>query len=253
MSIEDAAGSIAGALAPRPQPTYATWRWGTVATLNADGTMDVTIGGATLPSVRALASALGAKVGDRVRVDYLGTDAVVTGVRAADNRPLFFRDLGTNPTTTATDTSSTWAAMGSGAAWISGAGHLNGQPTPYGFVASLTDGYDVAQLYKMQRDGGLWVRGGNDSGGFAGWHLIPYVTVCYASGGRATITLARDVRHLLVSAHNSTAALNGLALVTGSTVWKLAGASGVTYSRSGLTITATSSGSNPVFYLIPLE
>ena len=78
------------------------------------------------------------------------------------------------------------------------------------------------------------------------------MSVFYASNGRATITLGRDVRHLLISAHNSTANLNGIAMVTGSTVFKLAGAGGVTYSRSGLTITATSSG-NPAYYLLPLE
>lgn len=172
--LEEAVRAIGEAVggSRRPAPVAARWRWGTVAAANGDGTMDVTVGEATLPSVRALASALGAKVGDRVRVDYLGTDAVVTGVRAANNRPLYFRDLGTNPTTTATDTRGTWAAMGSGAAWISGTGHLAGQPEEYGFLASLTDGHDVAQLFKAQRDGDLWLRGGNESMGFGDWYDV---------------------------------------------------------------------------------
>lgn len=237
----------------RPQPTPARWRWGTISAVNGDGTMDVEVGGSTLPAVRALASALGAKVGDRVRVDYLGTDAVVAGIRAADNRPLHLRDLGTNPVaSTAADTDPTWAALGSGLAWYDAAGLLNGQPSQYGFVLSATTGNDVGQLFKTQRDGGLYLRGGNASGGFGPWRAIPCVSVTYASNNRATITLPADKRYLLISAHNSTANLNGLALVTGSTVFRLAGAGGVTYSRSGLTITATSSG-NPAYYLLPLE
>lgn len=239
----------------RQQPTPARWRWGTVAEVNGDGTMDVEVGGSTLPSVRCLASALGAKVGDRVRVDYLGTDAVVAGVRAADNRPLLMRDLGTNPVASTTaDTDPTWAALGSGLAWYDTAGLLNGQPSQYGLVLSATTGNDVGQLFKSQRDGGLYLRGGNASGGFGPWRLIPHVSVTYASGGTATITLARDVRHLLVSTHNSTPELNGLAIVTGSVVWKIAGGSYITYTHSGTTVTATSTqGGNPAYYLLPLE
>lgn len=237
----------------RPQPTPARWRWGTVAQVNDDGTMDVEVGGSTLPAVRALTSAIGAKEGDRVRVDYLGADAVVAGIRAADNRPLYFRDLGRHPvSSTAEDTDPTWAALGSGLAWYNAAGLLNGQPSRYGLLLSETNGLDVAQLWKEQRDGGLYVRGGNLQLGLTSWHLIPYVTVFYAASGKATITLYKDVRHLLVSAHNSTANLNGISMVTGSTVFKLAGAGGITFSRSGLTITATSSG-NPAYYLLPLE
>lgn len=251
--IEEAAQEIARALAPSQQPAAARWRWGTVTAANSDGTVDVRVGGSVMPSVRTLASALGAKVGDRVRVDYLGTDAVVVGIRAADNRPLLVRDLGTNPvSSTAEDTDPTWAALGSGLAWYDAAGLLNGQPSQYGFVLSATTGNDVGQLFKTQRDGGLYLRGGNASGGFGPWRVIPYVSVFYASNNRATITLARDVRHLLISAHNSTANLNGISMVTGSTVFKLAGSGGITYSRSGLTITATSSG-NPAYYLLPLE
>lgn len=238
----------------RPQPTPARWRWGTVAQVNDDGTMDVEVGGSTLPAVRALTSAIGAKVGDRVRVDYLGTDAVVVGIRAADNRPLLMRDLGTNPVSSTADTTQTWNAMGSGLAWYNTAGLLTGQPSRYGFLLSETNGYDTAQIWKEQRDGGLYVRGGNLGQGLTSWHLVPYVATFYASDGRATITLPRDTRHLIISSHNSTPELNGLALVTGSTVWKLAGGSYITYAHSGTTVTATSTqGGNPAYYLLPLE
>lgn len=82
MSVSDSAQLIADVLAPAPPSTRCGWRWGTVEQVNSDGSMHVRVGGSVLPSVRALASAMTAQVGDRVRVDYLGTDAVVVGVRA---------------------------------------------------------------------------------------------------------------------------------------------------------------------------
>lgn len=253
MSVSDSAQRIADVLAPAPPSTRCGWRWGTVTANNGNGTAQVQVGGSVLTGVRLARHVSGVAVGDRVRVAYFGTDAVIDAARAVSDYPLLMRDLGTNPVkTTATDTTQTWNAMGSGVAWYNVAGQLNGQPSRYGFLLSETNGYDTAQIWKEQRDGGLYVRGGNLSQGLTSWHLIPYVSVFYAASGRVTITLARDVRHLLISAHNSTANLNGVSMVTGSTVFKLAGAGGITYSRSGLTITATSSG-NPAYYLIPLE
>lgn len=252
--VESAAAAIASVLAPQPPAQYARWRWGTVSAVNSDGTMDVAVGGATMPSVRCAVPATSAAVGDRVRVAYQGTDAIVDAVRAVSNYPLLMRSHGTNPvTTTASDTWDTWAALGSGLSYYNTAGQLNGQPSRYSLLLNMTNGYDVAQLWKEQRDGGLFIRGGNSLQGFAGWHVVPHVTAFYSANNTATITLPYDKRYLLVSAHNSTANLNGIALVTGSTVFKLAGAGGITYSRSGLTITATTTGGNPAYYLIPLE
>ena len=85
--VELAAARIAEVTAPESQQSAVKWRWGTVEAVNADGTMDVDIAGSTVPSVTALYSATSASVGDRVRVDYLGTDAVVTGVRATSGPP----------------------------------------------------------------------------------------------------------------------------------------------------------------------
>lgn len=81
--IDDAIRSIAGALSPEPQASNARWRWGTVVTVNADGTMNVNVGGSTIPGIRAAQHCMGAQVGDRVRVAYYGTDAVVDAVRAS--------------------------------------------------------------------------------------------------------------------------------------------------------------------------
>lgn len=85
--VDLAASRIAEVTAPQSQQTAVKWRWGTVVAVNSDGTMDVDIAGSTVPSVTALASATSAAAGDRVRVDYLGTDAVVTGVRATSGPP----------------------------------------------------------------------------------------------------------------------------------------------------------------------
>lgn len=82
--VELAAQRIAETLAPATRGASVLWRWATVEAVNADGTMDVTIGGTSVPALTALRSAAGASVGDRVRVDYLGADAVVTGVVAGE-------------------------------------------------------------------------------------------------------------------------------------------------------------------------
>ena len=81
--MELAAQRIADTLAPAPQGRAALWRWGTVETVNADGTMDVDVAGTVVESLSALTSATGAEVGDRVRIDFLGADAVVAGVLAS--------------------------------------------------------------------------------------------------------------------------------------------------------------------------
>ena len=80
--VELAAQRIAEVMAQGPSHGGVAWRWATVETVNSDGTIDVEIGGTSVPSVRALTSATGAQAGDRVRVDYLGADAIITGVLA---------------------------------------------------------------------------------------------------------------------------------------------------------------------------
>lgn len=81
--VELSAMDIAEALAPSPQPTAARWRWGTLRAVNDDGTMNVLIGGAMVVGLRAAQHVMGAQVGDRVRVLYLGTEAMVDAVRAS--------------------------------------------------------------------------------------------------------------------------------------------------------------------------
>ena len=83
--VADAAQAIADALAQQPEAPSARWRWGTVSAVNSDGTMDVEIAGAALAGIRCMEFAMGASAGDRVRIAYLGTDAVVDGVRATSS------------------------------------------------------------------------------------------------------------------------------------------------------------------------
>lgn len=80
--VSSAAQDIADAIAQPPGAPSARWRWGTAVAVNADGTMDVTVAGATLQGVRCMEAATGASAGDRVRVAYIGTEAVVDGIRA---------------------------------------------------------------------------------------------------------------------------------------------------------------------------
>lgn len=254
MSVSDSAQRIADVLAPAPPSTRCGWRWGTVTANNGNGTAQVQVGGSVLTGVRLARHVSGVAVGDRVRVAYFGTDAVIDAARAVSNYPLLMRDLGTNPVkTTATDTWDTWAALGSGLSYYNTAGQLNGQPSRYSILFNMTNGYDVAQLWKEQRDGGLYIRGGNSSQGFAGWHAIPYVTVFYSANNKATITLPADKRYLLVSTHNSTLTLNGIAVIMPATIYKVAGMGAITFTRSGNTITATTTGGNPLYSLISLE
>ena len=81
--VSASAQAIADALAPSPQAPAARWRWGTVVSVNADGTMNVSIGGATVPSIRCAQHVMGAQAGDRVRVLYCGTECMVDAVRAS--------------------------------------------------------------------------------------------------------------------------------------------------------------------------
>ena len=84
MSVEQSAQSIADALAPAPSIPSARWRWGTVRSVNGSGTMNVEVGGAVMPSIRCAQHVMGAAVGDRVRVMFLGTEAIVDAVRATE-------------------------------------------------------------------------------------------------------------------------------------------------------------------------
>ena len=78
--------------------------------------------------------------------------------------------LGENPIkTTADDTPSHWASIGSGFAWYSTAGQLNNQPGTYGFVVNYVYGSDVFQIWRSQNAGPTYMRSGNASGWASAW------------------------------------------------------------------------------------
>ena len=95
MGIEQSAQSIADALAPTAQSPAVKWRWGTVEAVGEHGTMDVAVGGSTLYGIRASRHCMSAKVGDRVRVSYYGTEALVDAIRATESEQpyLQFREV----------------------------------------------------------------------------------------------------------------------------------------------------------------
>lgn len=82
-NVEGAAQAIADALAPTQQSPSARWRWGTVASVQDDGTITAAVGGATVSGIRASQQAMGAAAGDRVRICYIGTEAFADSLRAS--------------------------------------------------------------------------------------------------------------------------------------------------------------------------
>lgn len=142
-SVEASAQAIADALAPSPQAPSARWRWGTVVSVASDGTMNVSIGGSTVAGVRCAQHVMGAQVGDRVRVLYCGTEAMVDAVRAssalmsvpspsmdADTQAAWLDALGFELTSTSTASSIITAASGYS---ITAAGFAS-----YGGIATLS-------------------------------------------------------------------------------------------------------------------
>ena len=83
-TIEDAARKVGEDLAPTRSAPSARWRWGTVVQVDQAGTMTVEVAGTPLVGIRCARHVMGAQVGDRVRVAYYGTDAVVDAVRATE-------------------------------------------------------------------------------------------------------------------------------------------------------------------------
>ena len=82
--VDESANAIAEALSPIPVAPSARWRWGTVKAITEYGTMNVEVGGSILLGIRASRHCMSAKVGDRVRVSYYGTEALVDAIRATE-------------------------------------------------------------------------------------------------------------------------------------------------------------------------
>jgi multidrug efflux pump subunit AcrA (membrane-fusion protein) len=88
--------------------------------------------------------------------------------------------------------------------------------------------------------------------------LLPATTYCsnyLASNGTATIPLESNETYLLIATHNSTRAINGIAIIPqgAANVWVQSGCDGITFNHTGNTLIATNSdGGNPVYHMIKL-
>lgn len=96
--------------------------------------------------------------------------------------------LGENPVkTTADDTTSRWANLGSGYAWYGTNGLLNDQPAQYGLLLNYVYGSDVFQIWNTQSNGPMFMRSGNASGWGRSWTKL----IDSASIGSQTVNKAK--------------------------------------------------------------
>ena len=92
-----------------------------------------------------------------------------TGATSAATARQAINHLGTNPIASLEeDTIENWKALGTGVAWVSGTGILNGQKTTSGFLYNVVRGNYVFQTwYGMNASSPVWYRSGNESGWYA--------------------------------------------------------------------------------------
>ena len=84
---------------------------------------------------------------------------------------------GTNViTSTASDTTTFWGSAIPGVYWFSQNGCLINQPSQYGWLINIAfgNGVEVAQIWKSQAGGNLYLRGGNDSGWANTWTPVSF-------------------------------------------------------------------------------
>ena len=95
MDLDQRVQNIAKDLRPISEKPSVRWRWGTVLSVDDSGTMNVQVGDEPLLGIRAAQHCMGAQVGDRVRVSYYGTEALVDAVRATESEQpyLQFREV----------------------------------------------------------------------------------------------------------------------------------------------------------------
>ena len=84
---------------------------------------------------------------------------------------------GTNViTSTASDTTSYWGSAKPGLYWFQQNDCLINQPAQFGFLLNITLGYgeEVAQIWKTQAGGNLYIRGGNSAGWANSWTPVSF-------------------------------------------------------------------------------
>ena len=79
-------------------------------------------------------------------------------------------------TSTASDTTTYWGNAKPGLYWFHQNGCLINQPSQYGILLNLTlgGGTEVAQIWKSQAGGNLYIRGGNNTGWANAWTPVSF-------------------------------------------------------------------------------
>lgn len=106
-------------------------------------------------------------------ISGISTIPIANGGTGATSRKTAARNLmflGTDPVTVDTDTTTQWAALGTGYADITKSGVVTDQPSTYGFIENYVDGAIVVQVWcSIGSSAVLCHRSGNASGWFSSW------------------------------------------------------------------------------------
>lgn len=106
-------------------------------------------------------------------ISGVSTIPIANGGTGATSRKTAARNLmflGTDPVTVDTDTTTQWAALGTGYADITKSGVITDQPSTYGFIENYVDGAIVVQVWcSIGSSAVLCHRSGNASGWFSSW------------------------------------------------------------------------------------
>ena len=128
-----------------------------------------------VPSEKAVTDAMeAAGYGDMLKSVYDATNAIASSGGIVNYmKTNGFTFLGTNPiSSTSDDTTTNWAALGTGYARYNTTGLLIGQPSQWGFVINFKISSDIFQIWNSQSNGPMYYRCGNASGWGKSWTKI---------------------------------------------------------------------------------
>lgn len=150
--------NIAGAFGFGKKTQYDTHTWGTVKSINSDGSYQVQLNASTVYT--RCAKLCFANVGDRVFVCILanGTCAAIARLGGSDSSVV----RGINITGgKANDTREFWQNQPNGLYWFNRTEQLNGQPSQWVIVEHMHYGSEIHQLLHVQSNGASYRRGAN--------------------------------------------------------------------------------------------
>lgn len=128
-----------------------------------------------VPSEKAVTDAMGAAgYGDMLKSVYDATNAIASSGGIVNYmKTNGFTFLGTNPiSSTSDDTTTNWAALGTGYARYNTTGLLINQPSRCGFVINYKYGNDIFQIWETQNRGPMYYRSGDTNGWSKSWTKI---------------------------------------------------------------------------------